>query len=116
MEKEYSAGEIGEFSVKYFEAQGCVLRKINNVVVRRRKGTLKKGTPDYVGHTRVGVALYVEVKTIRDKLSADQIEFLLHAESCGCFCYIATQLKSGGRIEIIKFSEYYILKNIKPKE
>lgn len=45
----------------------------------------RKGKPDICGHhKRLGIAVYVEVKTGRDKLSPEQLYYLQSARAAGC--------------------------------
>ncbi len=63
----------------------------NNIAVRGRKFTGRKGLPDLIGHTSGGVAVYCEVKTEGDRLSDDQTAFLSEASRAGCVTLIAYQ-------------------------
>jgi hypothetical protein len=55
----------------------------------RKNPTTKHGVPDIIGFRKAdGVALFVEVKTGRDKLSQAQQVFIEQAKDAGCIALV----------------------------
>lgn len=76
-----------------------VWRNNNGAVYSVKRGTFLKnpnhllGVPDIIGHSKVtGQAIYVEIKTGRDKLSEAQILFIREAKNAGCAAYVVRDL------------------------
>ena len=75
------------------EANKCFIWRNNNLSVRGRIFIGLRGVPDVIGfHKHTGVAVYCEVKTVNDKLSEYQINFLNKAKTSGCHCIVATEI------------------------
>lgn len=90
--KELTAGQITKAALMILETRGCFVWRSNNLSVPGRKFTGLKGVPDICGfHKRTGVAVYCEVKTINDKFSEHQVNFMDRAKKAGCHCLIATE-------------------------
>lgn len=80
-----------------------------NTTTHRRKGIVNKGVGDILGYTNTdGQARMVaaEVKTLSDRLSPDQREFLGNLSKAGGIAYIATQVNN--QVQLIPFDEYVI--------
>jgi len=78
----------------------------NNHATRGRMNNVKKGVSDIIGYNNsTGVAVFVEVKKIGDKLSREQKDLLTHAARSGCIVMIATQ-GDGFYTELIDYMEY----------
>ena len=90
---EYPVEDLHAHVREYFGRVAVPVWKSITHTGRRRSNQVKKGLTDWMGHTRMGVAVYCEVKKMGDKLSQDQIDFLNDASKCGCFCYMCYQLK-----------------------
>jgi hypothetical protein len=85
-----TASELTRWAKAHLEKQGHRLNRVNNIPVRRRKGTIEKGWADLQGYDSNGVYTAVEVKTANDNLSEEQ-RFRLHdAEKCGANVFICT--------------------------
>lgn len=72
-----------------------VWRNNNGAVYSVKRGAFLKnpnhllGVPDIIGHSKVtGQAVYVEIKTGKDKLSEAQILFIKEAKNAGCAAYV----------------------------
>lgn len=89
--KELSASDLTKWAKDYLAKQGVRLNRVNNIPVRRRKGTIEKGWADLQGYDSNGKYVAVEVKKIGDRLSQEQIERLNDVVSCSCIAYICTQ-------------------------
>jgi RecB family endonuclease NucS len=85
-----TAAELTRHAKELLERQGYRLNRVNNIPVRRRKGTVQKGWPDLQGYTKDGLYAAVEVKTKSDRLSVEQIDRLKDALNCGAKVYICT--------------------------
>jgi hypothetical protein len=85
-----TASELTRWAKAHLEKQGYRLNRVNNIPVRRRKGTVQKGWSDLQGYTKEGIYAAIEVKTEGDKISVEQIDRLKDAQSCGAKVYICT--------------------------
>jgi hypothetical protein len=85
-----TAAELTRYAKDQLEKDGCRVNRVNNIPVRRRKGTVQKGWADLQGYTKDGIYVACEVKTELDKLSEDQINRLKDAFNCGAKVYICT--------------------------
>jgi Holliday junction resolvase len=72
---------------------GFTVWRQNNLAVRGRKFIGKKGMPDIIGYDNQGCAVWCEVKTINDKLSQHQVDFMADAMNAGCKVFICMQHK-----------------------
>ena len=89
-----TASEITEVAIKILQSRHCFVWRQNNLAVRGRKFAGLKGVSDIMGfQVFTGMAVYCEVKTLTDRLSEDQINFLNRAKGAGCFCFVATEDK-----------------------
>ena len=88
-----TASEITKWAKAELEKDGARLNRVNNIPVRRRKGTIERGWADLQGYTYDGVYLAVEVKTSGDRLSTFQIERLNDIIECNGLAFIATESK-----------------------
>ncbi|MFY7938756.1 MAG: VRR-NUC domain-containing protein [Flavobacterium sp.] len=89
--KEFSAAQLTKWAKGVAESYGMRINRVNNIPVRRRKGTIEKGWSDLQGYTARGVYVAIEVKKIGDRLSKEQIERLNDVIECGGVAYICTQ-------------------------
>jgi hypothetical protein len=85
-----TASELTKWAKKSLEYMGCRLNRVNNIPYGKRKGTIQKGWPDLQGYTKTGQYLGVEVKTVGDRLSPEQIDRLEDIFLCGGIAYICT--------------------------
>jgi hypothetical protein len=74
----------------------------NNIAIPGRKFIGRKGVSDLVGITRTGHWCACEVKTINDKLSDEQIDFLTEIKQRGGTALLAQQNKNG-KVELVEF-------------
>jgi hypothetical protein len=100
------ANKLTQWAIDVLSADGSQVWRNNNLAVRGRKFIGRKGVPDIVGYNWVGVAIYCEVKSGKDKLSEEQIAFMTHATTMGCSVWVATD--EDGDYKIVSFSDYYI--------
>lgn len=81
--------------VTYLNLSGfCVWRNNNGGVYSVKRGCFlknayhKQGVSDIIGyHKKSGKAVYVEIKTGKDKLSIEQYDFLEQATNAGCYAF-----------------------------
>ena len=99
-----TASVLTKFAKMMMSMRGVRINRVNNIPVRRRKNTVEKGWADLQGYTRVGVYVAVEIKTINDKLSLDQIQRLTDIVECGGLAYICTE-DNEGKPKLIQFSD-----------
>jgi Holliday junction resolvase len=85
-----SANELTSQIITYLNSTGFEVWRQNVVgIARGRKVATKKGLPDIVGfQLKTGIAVYIEIKVGKDKLSNEQREFLIKALANGCFAII----------------------------
>ena len=88
---ELSANELTQWSKEYAKRQNWRITRMNNIPVRRRKGTVEKGWSDLIGYTDKGIFIAIEVKKIGDKLSIHQMERLDDVINCGGNAYICSE-------------------------
>ena len=85
-------GEVVKSLLEYLTAKGHTVWRNNSGAIRRRGRMVrfgKVGSPDLIGHTRAGVAIYVEAKRLGGKRSPEQIEFADRAIACHCIYVLA---------------------------
>lgn len=93
--RELTASEITESALLELSARGCEAWRQNNIAVRGRTFTGKKGLPDITGYVKsTGVSVYCETKKIGDSIKPEQVDFLTKAYKSGCVVLIATQVKN----------------------
>ena len=92
-QKHYTASELTEYALHELSMMGCTVWRQNNLAVRGRKFIGKKGMPDIIGYDSEGSAVWCEVKTINDKLSQHQVDFMADAMNAGCKVFICMQQK-----------------------
>ena len=83
-----NAAELTRWAKAKLEAQGCRINRVNNIPVRRRKGTVQKGWADLQGYTKNGIYVACEIKTVNDRLSVEQIDRLNDVSLCGALAYL----------------------------
>jgi hypothetical protein len=86
-----TASELTKWAKEHLKIIGYRLNRVNNIPVRRRKGTIEKGWSDLQGYDTEGIYVAIEVKTINDKLSPDQIERLNDIKNCNGIAFICTE-------------------------
>jgi len=101
--RELSANELTRWAKEYLATKKVRLNRVNNVPVRKRKGTVEKGWADLQGYNSKGIYVAVEVKKIGDKLSDEQIKRLNDVTECGGEAYICTQ--EGKNPKLIAWTE-----------
>ena len=79
---------------KAWRNNNSAIYSVKQKTFRKNPATLH-GVSDIIGYNRkTGVALYVEVKTGKDKLSDAQERFLTDAELAGCLVFVARDFDS----------------------
>ena len=101
--KELSASDLTKWAKEYLALKKIRLNRVNNIPVRRRKGTIEKGWADLQGYNSKGIYVAVEVKKIGDRLSEEQIKRLDDVMNCGAEAYICTQ--EGKNPKLIAWTE-----------
>lgn len=96
--KELTKATIRESALKELTWRGHSVWINNNLSVRGRKFIGRLGVSDIIGISKSGLWIAVEVKTINDRLSPDQILFLNDIKKAGGEAYIAHQ--AGNRVEL----------------
>jgi hypothetical protein len=101
--KEFTASEITDYALKVLKLKGFVCWRSNNLAVKGRKFTGRKGVGDITGWQRLtGKRLECEVKKIGDTVKKEQTEFLTEASNDGCLVFLARQ--EGSEILIEKYT------------
>lgn len=102
--KELTAQQITKEVLMRFKARGYEVWKQPNWTRGKRKNQVKRGCPDVIGFWKTNaVFVAVEVKTIKDTFSKDQIKFLKELQVSGGHAFIATQ--QGSEVLIEQFDE-----------
>ncbi len=95
-QKHYTASELTKFAIIELTLKGFVVWRANNIAVPGRKFIGKRGMSDIIGYDfKDGKSVWCEVKTINDKISKYQTNFLDFAMCSGCHTFICTQDKDG---------------------
>ncbi len=103
--KELTVSHITTAALQILESRFCFVWRQNNLAVRGRTFTGLKGVPDIIGFQKfTGVAVYCEVKTVNDKMSQYQIDFMNKAKTSGCHCLIATDVN--GEVTLKEWPNY----------
>ena len=97
--KELSKAQIRASAIKMLTWSGYTVWVQNNLAVRGRKFIGKRGQADVMGfRNKDGVIVACEIKTLNDRLSDDQIDFLNDVKKAGGLAYLAIQ--SGTQVEL----------------
>ena len=103
--RELTASELTRWAKEHLESQGCRLNRVNNIPVRRRKGTIQKGWADLQGYTSSGKYIAIEVKKIGDNIRREQKDRLEDITLCDGIAFICTQGDDGKPI-LISFKKF----------
>jgi hypothetical protein len=100
--KELTSGIITKQAIEELNNRGCNVWRNNNLAVKGRAFIGLRGVPDIVGfHKFTAVAVYCEVKTINDRMSEHQVNFMYKAKQSGCMCLIATD--DNGKVKLTEW-------------
>lgn len=99
-----TASELTKYAKDYFKRIGYRINRVNNIPVRRRKGTIEKGWADLQGYTDKGIYVACEIKKLGDTISKEQMERLHDVRLCGGKAYICTE--DEGKPFLIEFGEF----------
>lgn len=70
-----ATNDLTKAAIDFLTLKGCFVWRQNNLAVKGRTFRGKKGVPDIVGVMRNGSFIGVEIKTGKDVLSKEQMEF-----------------------------------------
>lgn len=96
--KELTKSHIRASAIKELTWRGHTVWINNNLAVRKRKFIGRLGVSDVIGITKDGRWVACEIKTLNDRLSDDQIDFLNDVKKAGGVAYIACQV--GTQVEL----------------
>lgn len=96
--KELTKATIRASAIKELTWRGYNVWIHNNLAVRKRKFIGRLGVSDVIGITKDGRWVACEIKTLNDRLSNDQIDFLNDVKKAGGAAYVACQV--GTRVEL----------------
>ena len=97
--KELSKAQIRASAIKMLTWSGYTVWVQNNLAVRGRKFIGKRGQSYLLGfRNKDGFIVACEIKTLNDRLSDDQIDFLNDVKKAGGLAYLAIQ--SGTQVEL----------------
>ena len=88
---ELSAAQLTKWAKAEAERLGMRVNRVNNIPVRRRKGTVEIGWADLQGYSELGIYVAIEVKKIGDRLSEAQTKRLNDIYDCHGLAFICTQ-------------------------
>lgn len=107
-QKELTAGDITKTALLMLKAQGYHVWR--QTFSTKRRNTIKTGVPDIIGHHKVtGIFVGCEIKTINDRFSDDQIEFLTCLHQAEGTALYATEEK--GDVVIKEFATFLTSKS-----
>lgn len=92
-------GVIRASVIKELTWRGHTVWIQNNIAVRKRKFIGRLGVADIIGISKDGRWVACEIKTLNDRLSKDQIDFLNDVKKAGGLVYIACQ-GNNGQVEL----------------
>lgn len=99
MKSGMTASAITKHAQMMLNAWGYYVWRNNNLAVPGRKFIGERGVPDIIGfHRATGQAVYCEVKTVNDKISEYQTNFMNRAAASGCCCILAHEVN--GQIKL----------------
>lgn len=94
--KELTKGEIRESALKELSYKGYQVWRQNNIAVKGRKFIGRLGVADIMGFDKnTGRVVACEIKTVNDRLSDDQKEFLTDVKKANGIALIAKQSETG---------------------
>lgn len=97
--KPLTKGKIRESAIKELTWRGYDVWIQNNLAVKGRKFIGRLGVSDVIGISKSGLWVACEVKTLNDRLSPDQIDFLNDVKKAGGIALIACQ-GNNGQVEL----------------
>lgn len=97
--KELTKATIRASAIKELTWRGHDVWIQNNIAVRKRKFIGRLGVSDVIGITKDGRWVACEIKTLGDRLSPDQIDFLNDVKTAGGLAYVALQ-GNNGQVEL----------------
>lgn len=98
--KALTKATIRASAIKELTWRQCTVWVQNNLAVRGRKFIGKRGQSDVIGFRNKDCVMVVcEVKTLNDRLSNDQIDFLNDVKKAGGLAYTAVQ-GNNGQVEL----------------
>lgn len=96
--RELTKGHIRASAITELNWRGHTVWINNNMAVRKRKFIGRLGVSDVIGITKDGRWVACEIKTLNDRLSNDQIDFLNDVKTAGGLAYLAVQV--GNQVEL----------------
>jgi len=99
-----TASQLTKYAKDYLAIFGYRLNRVNNIPVRKRKGTIEKGWADLQGYNSEGIYVAVEVKKIGDTLKPEQRDRLQDVTLCGGEAFICTERL--GKAVLIPYKEF----------
>jgi len=99
-----TANELTRYAKDIFKRMGYRINRVNNIPVRRRKGTIEKGWSDLQGYTKEGIYVACEIKKNGDTFSKEQVERLHDVKNCGGKAYIC--IEDNNEPLLIEFGEF----------
>lgn len=103
----FTAGELTEMAGGFLKKRNVFTWRNNQLKVKGRPFRGLKGVSDRIGfHLENGVFVACEIKTINDKISKEQQEFLQGVADAGGWALVYHQDKNGE----VKMEEYILSK------
>lgn len=99
-----TAAELTKYAKDIFKLRQYRINRVNNIPVRRRKGTVEKGWADLQGYTKEGIYVACEIKTKNDRLSPEQMNRLHDVKLCNGLAFIC--IEEDGQPLLIEFGEF----------
>jgi len=99
-----NASQLTKYAKEHLKIFGYRLNRVNNIPVRKRKGTIEKGWADLQGYNSKGIYVAVEVKKIGDTLKSEQRIRLQDVIDCGGEAFICTE--ENGKPILLTLAEF----------
>jgi hypothetical protein len=101
-----TASDLTKMMLEYLKEKGNVVWRNNNLAVKGRGFIGKKGVGDIIGYSKkYGQFISLEIKTIADRMSADQFSFLTELGANNGLALLVHQVRDGDIIMTI-FKDY----------
>jgi len=89
-----TASDLTKMMLDYLRDRGNEVWRNNNLAVKGRSFIGRKGVPDIIGYSKKhGQFIGCEVKAIGDRVSPDQMSFLINLAMCNGIAMICQQFR-----------------------
>jgi len=101
---EFTASDLTAFALEMLRLKNYRVRRVNALPLKKRRNSVEPGWADIQGYDPFGLIVLCEVKSPKDRLSAEQVARLSDCHKCGGIALLCVQ--RGNNAELIPFVEY----------